>query len=290
MTVASVLNDAIPLLTDAGIDTSRLDAELLLAHVLHTSRGWLWAHREECVSPAAYAEFTRLLDARQSRTPLPYLLGVWEFYGRDFTVTPAVLTPRPETELLVEAVVAWARIHDARRLADIGTGSGAIAVTLALELPSAEIVAVDISPEAVQVASANVVRHGVVERITVFIGDLLHPLAIADVPPIDALVANLPYICDDELAQLMPEVRDHEPRLALAGGPNGLCVIHRLIDAAPALLRPGGLLALEVGWQHGETEAAHLRVLGWDNVQIITDYSGIPRHLLAERSESSGAG
>ncbi len=278
-TVRATLEAAIPRLAEAGIDSPRLDAELLLAHVLAVTRGWLWAHPETAVSPPVAAHLDTLLARRLRREPLPYLLGTWEFYGREFVVSPAVLVPRPETELLVEAVLAWARTHDARRLADIGTGSGAIAVTLAAELPAAQVLAVDLSADALAVARENATRQGVGERITFRQGDLLTPVSA----PQDAIVANLPYISDEELPTLMPEVRDHEPRLALAGGPDGLDLLRRLITAAPHTLRPHGLLALEIG--HTQADAVVALLTGWDEVRVIDDYAGIRRHVIGLNRE-----
>jgi release factor glutamine methyltransferase len=278
-TIRATLETAVPRLEAAGVDSPRLDAELLLAHVMGAARGWLWAHPEAPVPPSAEAHFHALLARRLRREPLPYLLGTWEFYAREFDVTPAVLIPRPETELLVEAVLAWARPRGARRLADIGTGSGAIAVTVAAELPDAEVIAVDLSDDALAVARGNAARHGVGARIDFRRGNLLAPIT----EPRDAIVANLPYISDEELRALMPEVRDHEPRLALAGGPDGLDLVRRLITDAPRVLVPGGLLALELG--HTQAPAVQALLAPWGKAWVVMDYAGIARHVLAERSE-----
>jgi len=289
-TIQSLLDAAIPRLTEAGVDTPRLDAELLLAHVLGRDRGWVWAHPEVEPTGAQARQFAALLDRRLRREPLPYLLEAWEFYGRLFRVTPAVLVPRPETELLVEAVVAWARGRPHPRLADIGAGSGAIAVTLALELPAAHVYAVDISPEALAVARDNAVRLGAAARVTCFHGDLLAPIRAAGMPPLDAVVANLPYIAEEDYPGLMPEVRDYEPEIALRAGAGGLAVIRRLIRQAPASLQPDGLLALEVGIGQANPVAADLRAAGWRALRVIDDYAGIPRHVLAVSPIRGGAG
>jgi release factor glutamine methyltransferase len=276
------LTAAVPQLTAAGVDSPRLDAELLLAHVLGHDRPWLWTHLDAPLSPVLLAEFHRLLARRLQREPLPYLLGEWEFYGRPFLVTPAVLIPRPETELLVEAVLTWAIAQQAKRIADIGTGSGAIGVTLAAELPALHVLAVDISPSALHIARQNAERNGVGERMRFLEGDLLEPLRQTGEIPVDAIVANLPYIAEEQFPDLMPEVRTYEPSLALAGGPGGLEIIKRIITDSPGVLAPGGLLALEVGEGQAEDVATLLTAAAWRQVRIIDDYAGIHRHVLAE--------
>ena len=288
-TIREILTDAIPRLERAGVDTPRLDAEVLLAHVLGRDRGWVWAHPE--FQPAAddCARFAALLARRERREPLAYLLGEREFYGRPFTVTPDVLVPRPETELLVEAVAAWAHRQRAAVLADIGSGSGAIAVTLALELPNTHIFAVDLSPRALDVARCNAARHGVEERVTFLAGDLLQPLRDAGISALDAIIANLPYIAEEEYAALMPEVRDYEPVLALQAGEGGLALIRRLIIEAPALLASEGLLALELGAGQAEQVRRELQQADWRDITVIEDYSGIPRHITASAAKTAGS-
>lgn len=281
-TVRDILSEAIPRLEAAGIDSARLDAELLLARVLAHDRGWVWAHLDDELAPAAEAHFHTLLNRRLRREPLAYVLGEWEFYGRAFFVTPDVLVPRPETELLVEAVLAWANDRRAAVIADIGTGSGAIAVTLAAELPALRLLAVDISAAALDVARRNAVRHGVGDRVQWLHGNLLAPVLAAGFVPLDAVVANLPYIAEEEFDGLMPEVRDYEPAEALLAAEGGLALITRLIADAPTALVPGGLLALEVGFAQAPVVAARLTDAGWQAVRIIEDYCGIQRHVLAE--------
>ena len=279
--IRTILSGAMAGLEEAGVDTPRLDAELLLAHVLDHPRAWLWAHPTEEIAPGAAQEFARLLARRLRREPLPYLLGSWEFYGRTFTVSPHVLIPRPETELLVELVLTWARAQQAQRIADIGTGSGAIAITLAAEMPSLHLVAVDLSAQALAVARANARRLGVAARITFLEGDLLQPLRAAHCTALDAIAANLPYIAEEAYPTLMPEVRDYEPREALLAGENGIALIRGLIEECAGVLRPRGLLAVEVGLGQAERIAALLTKAGWGNVQVYNDYGGIPRHLSA---------
>ncbi|HOF86962.1 MAG TPA: peptide chain release factor N(5)-glutamine methyltransferase [Armatimonadota bacterium] len=283
-TVRALLADAIPRLRQAGCDSPRLDAELLLAHALGLPRIRLRVHPEQAVSAEQAARFRALLARRVRREPIAYLLGEWEFYGRPFLVSPAVLVPRPETEMLAEAVLRWAREAGARRLADIGTGSGILAVTLALELPAAMVYAVDLSADALRIARANAERHGVGARVTVLQGDLLAPLMAIGALELDALVANLPYIADAQMADLMPEVGVYEPELALRGGENGLALITRLIAESPEVLRPGGLLALEVGDGQAEAVRAELAARGWREIRVIEDYGGRARDVLAVRA------
>ncbi|MHB0939828.1 MAG: peptide chain release factor N(5)-glutamine methyltransferase [Armatimonadota bacterium] len=279
-TIHELLSEAIPRLQAAGVDTPRLDAEVLLAHVLGRERAWVWAHPEVVLSAADEERFRALLERRLQREPLAYLLGEREFYGRPFFVTPAVLVPRPETELLVEAVVQWARERGAATLADVGAGSGAIAVTLALELPRAQIVAVDLSSAALEITRRNAERHGVLDRLTLLEGDLLAPVRQAGVAPLDAVVANLPYIAEEDYLTLMPEVREHEPALALRAEEGGLALIRRLIAQAPPLLARDGLLALEVGAGQADAVVDLLISSGWRQLRVIEDYGGIPRHVL----------
>ena len=280
-TIGELLGWAIPRLTAAGIDTPRVDAELLLAQVCGKARGWLWAHPEQVVAPDADARFRALLAQREEREPLPYLLGEWEFYGRAFFVSPATLIPRPETELLVEAVLGWARAHGATRVADIGTGSGAIAVTLAAEAPSLSIAATDLSSAALEIARRNAARHAMAARIRFYAGDLLEPLRAAGEAPFDIMVANLPYVAASDYAGLQPEVR-REPAMALHGGADGLDLIRRLIAESPSLLVPSGLLALEIGLGQAAAATALLADAHWRRMRMIDDYAGIPRHILAE--------
>ena len=285
VTLREALERAEQQLAAAGVDTPRLDAELLLAHVLGKTRAWLWAHLDEALPAEGGARFAQLRERRLRREPLPYLLGEWEFYGRSFLVSPDVLIPRPETELLVEEALAWAKAHGARRVADIGTGSGVIAVTLAAELPSLEIIAVDLSPHALAMARRNAARHGVGERITWLEGDLLQPIRAAQLPPLDIIAANLPYIAAEEYPQLMPEVREYEPPQALLAGEQGLALIRRLIAESVDVLAPPGLLIMEVGAGQAERVVEELQGHGWANIHVVADYGGIPRHVSAELND-----
>jgi len=240
-----LLRTARSALREAGVPEADLEGELLLAYALGTDRAGLWARLREPAPPGVEERLSPLLRRRCAREPLAYILGVREFFGLPVEVGPGVLVPRQETESLVEAVLTWARARSpggrGLALADVGTGSGCIALALAVHLPGARLYATDASPTALAWARRNLRRHGLEERVGLLRGDLLAPLPEA----VDAVVANLPYIPTGRLPSLPPEVRDHEPRQALDGGPDGLEAYRRLLAQAPGRLRPGGALFLE---------------------------------------------
>ncbi len=245
-------------LLSAATDAPRLEAEVLLSHALDISHTALLAHSERILTPDQLSNYRALIHRRASGYPLPYLTGRVEFYNLEFEVTPEVLIPRPETETLVDLALAAcsssARFPSTHLLiADVGTGSGCIAVSLAVHLPNATVYAIEISPAALAVARRNVERHGVAERVRLMVGDVLAPCP----GPVDLIVSNPPYIPTDECASLPASVRDHEPRLALDGSLDGLNVIRRLLVQAPAVLRPGGGLLIEISADQGEA-AIHL--------------------------------
>jgi release factor glutamine methyltransferase len=233
-------------------DVPRLEAEVLLAHVLGTARTVLMAHPERPLTSGQLGRYEALVRRRASNYPLPYLTGRVEFHGLEFEVTPEVLIPRPETETLVDLALA----RRPASVVDVGTGSGCIAVSLAVRLPDALVYAIDISPAALAVARRNVERHGVAERVRLMVGDVLSPRP----GPVDLIVSNPPYVPTGECASLPASIRDYEPRLALDGGPGGLRVIRRLLAQAPAVLRgpdpaqgrPGGGLLIEIGAGQGK--------------------------------------
>ena len=241
--VQHALHEAIPLLAPVT-DIPRVEAEILLCHLLGVNRAMLIAHPERTIPPDKLAAFHNLVRQRAEGCPLPYLTGRAEFYGLEFHVTPDVLIPRPETETLVDLALA-AR---PRSVVDVGTGSGCIAVALAVHLPQATVYAIDISPAALAVAQENVERYGVADRVILMVGDVLGPRP----GPVDLVVSNPPYIPTGECGSLPLSVREYEPCLALDGGPDGLNIIRRLLAQAPAVLRPGGKLLIEIGAEQGE--------------------------------------
>ena len=277
----------------ASTQIVRRDAETLALHLLGRNRAWLLAHPDDEVPANLQDAFQHLVERRARHEPLQYLTGHQEFYGLDLHVTPDVLIPRPETELLVEQVLAWAEMQftppasPSLRLIDVGTGSGAIAIALATCLPDATITALDRSPAALEVARANAERLGLLPpRLQFLQSDLLaaHRAPTNDQTArsqVDAVISNPPYIPQSDAPTLQPEVRDFEPHLALFAGEDGLEIYRRLIPQVWAALRPGGLLALEFGFD--QKAALQALLITWNNVRIFEDLAGIPRVVLAER-------
>ncbi|MBI5670286.1 MAG: peptide chain release factor N(5)-glutamine methyltransferase [Chloroflexi bacterium] len=249
------------------------DAQALLGAVLGVDRAFLLAHPEQPLTDTQAAQYAAWLERAAAGEPLAYLLGRRAFYDRDFIVTPDVLVPRPETELLLEAALAFARQRPMLTAVDVGTGSGALAVTLAANVPSARVYATDISPAALDVARRNAALHSV--SITFLHGDLLQPL-IAHNIYVELLLANLPYIASDDLPHLA--VSRHEPRLALDGGADGLDLVQRLLTQAPSVCHPGALLLLEIGAEQGAAALALARqAFPQADIQLIRDYAGHER-------------
>lgn len=275
------IRDAERALEAAGVAECLADARLLLAHALGASPTWLVAHDDEPLAEDAAARYGELLRRRCAREPLQHLVGEQEFWRLRIRVSPAVLIPRPETELLVEWALERCGGRPGVRVADVGTGSGCLALALASELPLARIVAIDVSPEALRVARANARELGFEDRVRFLEGDLAAPLREEEAR--DVLVANLPYVPAAEWSTLEPEVRDHDPRLALVGGERGLELIERLIDEAPGVLAEGGALALEVGAGQAACVAARLAERGWRDVELRRDLAGIERLVAATR-------
>jgi release factor glutamine methyltransferase len=266
------------------------EAALLLAHALGQNREWVLAHPEAELTPEQRERFASLLEQAERGTPLPYLLGQWEFFGLNFKITPDVLIPRPETELLVEKALGKtqkprhspqkARESQNPKIVDVGTGSGIIAVTLAVKLPQAHVIAADVSAAALEVARANAVAHGVADRVKFVHGDLL-----AGVGKVNLICANLPYIPTAELETL--PVAKHEPALALDGGPDGLRLIERLLATAGDHLLPAGALLAEIGAMQGEAAAALARYyFPSAQVEIHKDLAGLDRLLVIEMHNS----
>jgi release factor glutamine methyltransferase len=271
-------------LREAGSDTPQLDAAVLIAHVLGVSKTWLYAHPDRDLTGAEISRFEELVRRRIRHEPVAYLVGYKPFFGLDITVDNRVLIPRPETEILLERVLAYTKKLAASgqvpHIADVGTGSGALAVALAVNLPEACVYALDISDDALAVAEQNVWRYGVGEQVQLLPGYLLAPLRA----PVHIIVANLPYIASQDLAKLPCEVREHEPIVALDGGPDGLAVIRKLFDslADPETrlqkLRPDGRIYLEIGYDQGPgTKALAEEALPGSRVEVLKDYAGRDR-------------
>lgn len=278
-TVDQVLRDARSLLATAPFNPPGREATLLLGHVLGRREANLMAHGEDAVAPADEETFTNLLKRRLTGEPVAYLLGHREFYGRDFTVDPRVLIPRPETEHLIEAALAWPGLEKPRIL-DVGAGSGAIAITLALEIPDATVWAGDLSLDALQVLRLNIERLGVAGRVLPLRGDLA---TAVDLSSLDMLVANPPYVSRKVAGALSTEVVDHEPHQALFPPGESHSLIERLLVAA-ADLRPGTPVLIEIGYDQAEwvyeatDQKAYLELL-----DIRRDYGGRPRTAVLRR-------
>jgi release factor glutamine methyltransferase len=266
-------------LSSVGIDEARLDAELLVSEVTGRGRAWLFLHPDEELTPAQTARLEALLSRRLRREPLPYILGRAEFCGLTFRVTPAALIPRPETEILVEAAIERAQGLGAQFIVDVGSGSGAIAVALARQMPQVHVIAADVSLNALRLARENVVTHDAAGRVHLLCSDLLDGLR----GEFDCVVANLPYVRADEFPELQPEVRNYEPRWALDGGPDGLELIRRLGAQLLGHLRTGGFAALEVGAGQAPEVTKLLETAGLRTAEALRDYGGIERVVIGWR-------
>jgi len=259
-----------------GIESARLDAELLLAHALGWKRIDLYARYDHVPRAETLEKFREAVRARGRRLPAKYLIGETEFYSMAFAVNPSVLIPRPETELLVERALALLPEGAEALVADLGTGSGVIAVVLATRRPLARVVATDASADALAVARANAARHGVADRIEFRQGEWF--AALEPGTQFDAVLSNPPYVAAGDLERAMPEVRDHEPRAALDGGPDGLDAIRVLVGGAAAWLKAGGWLVLEIGAGQAEAVCELARATqGYEAIEVAPDYAGIPR-------------
>ncbi|MCL4266505.1 MAG: peptide chain release factor N(5)-glutamine methyltransferase [Anaerolineae bacterium] len=259
--------------------TPHVDARLLLQHVLQRPHSYLITHNNTHLTSGQETRYREYLARAHRGEPIPYIIGTAPFFDFELEVNPAVLIPRPETEQLVETAVKWANTHHATRLADIGTGSGAIAIALARQLSTAAIAAVDVSPAALAIARRNAARLAP-GRIQFHQGDLLTSLA----PGLDGIVANLPYVTDGEWTALADGVKWYEPALALKAGPDGLDLIQRLLAQAGRVLTPDGAVFLEIGWQQG-TAVTHLAHTFFPEAQVTiqADFAGHDRIVVVSR-------
>lgn len=264
---------------EKGIETPRLDAEVLLAHVLEKPRIYLYVHYDQPLDPDELAAYRGFVRRRGAREPVAYLVGEREFMGLTFAVSPAVLVPQPDTEALVSEARKRLQGKSGVRIADVGTGSGAIALSLLHALPDLTAAAVDVSAAALKVARENADRFGLTDRVMFYEGDLLAPLLGQT---FDAVLSNPPYIPRGDIAALPPEVQA-EPRLALDGGADGLDFYRRLVREAAAFLCPGGFLAVEAGQGEAVVISELARTNGWIEVEITKDLAGIDRVVTMRR-------
>jgi release factor glutamine methyltransferase len=263
------------------VPTPRPEAELLLARLLDTDRGGLIVRREERLAEAIEQRFQAWIERRAGREPAQHITGTQEFYGLDFRVDERVLIPRPETEGIIDAVLALDLPRGAA-VVDLGTGSGCIAVTLAVQRPDLAIHALDASEKALDVARANAADHGVADRVEFVLGDLADPPA-GWRGQMSLVVSNPPYVSESELEGLQSEVRDHDPRVALVSGPTGLEAYEALIPASYELLSPSGHLILELGFEQADSVRERVEARGFRIVEIRPDMQQFPRILVARR-------
>ena len=292
--LAVALRDAVAQLERAHVPSAALAAELLLMHILGRDRAWIYAHPEHELDALQHEKYFSLIARRASGVPVQHLTGHQEFWSLDFGVTPDVLIPRPETEHVIEVALdrlgLTANPKSPRRterlcIADVGTGSGCIAVALAHELPEARITATDISAAALEVARRNAERHGVARRIEYLECNLLDAARFHQSPFFDLIVSNPPYIGRREAATLPREVREHEPEAALFPGETGIELYAALIAQAAEILVPGGFLVLELGYNSANHVEAALSSPEWANLSLTNDLSGIVRVASAQRRE-----
>ena len=284
-TIGSLILEGRRRLEQAGIPNAAQEVTWLLERTVDCQSHELLTGRDRIVSPTVRDAARTVIERRAGREPLQYILGTQEFCGLEFVVTPAVLIPRPETELLVQEVVRRGGLDTSAVLVDVGTGSGCLAITLAVILKGTKVLATDQSREALLVAERNAVTHGVEDRIEWLHGDLLAPLDDRGLDNrVDVIVSNPPYISEGDYATLQPEVRNYEPRTALVGGPLGTEYHRRLLLDARRFLAPQGLLLMELGQGQAATVAALAdNVGGYAPVRLIQDAAGIERVIIAQR-------
>ena len=284
MTNAEAIQTATDALAAAGVENARVDAEWLMAHVLNCRRPELGLRRSETLTQPQAAQWHALIDRRAERIPLQHLLGTADFCGLEMAVNDNVLVPRPETEGLAEAAWQFANALERPAVLDLGTGSGCLAIAIAVNCPGAGVHALEVSPAAIAVARANAARHQVSDRIIFHEGDGFE--ALPGGLSFDLIVSNPPYIPTAEIENLQPEVRNHDPRVALDGGPDGLDFFRAIAALARAALRPGGRLMLEIGDGQAEAVAALLADAGWGECDLLPDLNNVLRIVIASPAES----
>ncbi len=281
LSIAEAILEASQILRKAGVPESRREAGSLLAHVINKDRTFLISYAEDELSAEEFENFRESVERRAKGEPLQYITGSQDFYGRRFRVSPDVLIPRPETELLVEAALEV--MSDTSFVCDVGTGSGCIAITLLCERSQARGVAVDVSESALEIAKQNACDIGVADRLSFVISDCFNSLP-ESFAPFDLIVSNPPYVAGNVVSGLQREVKDHEPLVALSPGPDGLSIIRRLIDEAPQFLQKDGCLLMEIGFDQGEAVKELAQRSQLQLVDIRPDLQGIPR-IVIMRSE-----
>jgi release factor glutamine methyltransferase len=288
VTLRSVLKEAIDTLSSNHIERARLEAEIFLAHVLELRKEDIITYPDRELTDSQEENFQQLIERRCRKEPLAYIVSHREFWSLEFKVNPKVLIPRPETEGVIERLLSLAgdeADEKAIRLLDVGTGSGILAIVAALEFPEALVTAVDYSDEVLEVARENALRHQVTERIEFSEMDIMHDWNLPKNDLYDYILSNPPYILSKELEQLMPDVRDYEPRAALDGGPDGLACYRCIVASVFPYLKPGGHLIFEVGDDQAGPVKQNLQAHGGlDEIEIVQDLSGRDRVVSARRA------
>jgi release factor glutamine methyltransferase len=279
--IKQALTSAIEQFEGTDVGSPRMNAETLLMFVLGVNRAYLYAHPESELTPEEQARYDEVVSQRSSGIPSQYITGHQEFWGLDFVVTPAVLIPRPETEHLVETVLDFAREIERPKIVDVGTGSGCIALALAHELKSADVYAVDLSVGALEIARANAARLQLDGRVKFLESNVLE--ALVGVHDFDFVVSNPPYVGKNEADKVQRSVFKYEPRMAVFSGESGLDVIRPLIGQTHAALKPGGRLAMEIGYSMRDMVLELLSPAMWGDVRVVPDLQGIPRVIAARK-------
>lgn len=276
LNIAQAITEAARLLQESGVPEARREAGSLLIHALARDRAYLIAHSDESLAPADLSRFRDLVERRAAGEPLQYITGHQEFFGLDFEVTPDVLIPRPETELLVEAALSLLKTESQPLICDVGTGSGCIPIAITHTRLDTRAVAIDISPRALRVAARNAARHNVRDRLRLITSDCFAALDDSTAR-FQMILSNPPYVAEASLAGLQREVREHEPRVALTPGRDGLRIIKRLLEDAPRFLLPAGFLLMEIGFDQHEAVRQLVDPRIWTLLDIHQDLQGIPR-------------
>ncbi len=280
-TVRSLLQWAREWLSKKGVENPRLDAELLLARALGCDRLRLYTDPDKPLTPEELARFKPMIQRRGTREPVAYILGTKEFYGRSFEVAPGVFIPRPETELLVRLVIEHLPQDAGARVLDLCSGTGAVGISIAAERPLSQVDLVEVSADAAAIARRNAEKHAP-GRARVFCGDLY--AALPERVRYDAVAANPPYVPARDGAKLAPDILDHEPRLAIFGGDDGLAVIRRIVEGVAGSLLPGGLFVTEIDPSQAEAVSQLLRAAGLREVRVERDLAGLDRHVVGKGS------
>ena len=281
MQLKQALASAVEHLEASDCGSPRMNAETLLMFVLGVNRAFLYAHPERELTTEEKSRYDEVISQRAAGVPSQYITGHQEFWGLDFVVSPEVLIPRPETEHLVETVLELAREVPRPRIVDVGTGSGCIALALSNELKNAEVYGVDLSGDALEIARANAARLQLDGRVRFLRSDVLE--ALADESDLDFVVSNPPYVGHDEADKVQRSVFEFEPRMAVFAGEHGLDVIRPLIEQAHVALKPGGWLAVEIGYSMRDAVLALLNPTMWDEPMVVPDLQGIPRVIAARK-------